>query len=104
VEKNETLAGYPYLSDTFQFTEREIGSSPYLRNIHCYTYAAMPSLASSAGISALKFGVVRIVSGITRDLFTADAETHLASLRAYREKELVRSTLPFENEKSTKVA
>jgi cation diffusion facilitator CzcD-associated flavoprotein CzcO len=101
---NDRLANYPYLSGSFQFTEREPGQAPYLRHIHCYTYAAMASLAGSAGISALKYGIARLVSGITRDLFVDDAEAHLASLRAYDEKELVRTALPFEQRGAAKVA
>jgi cation diffusion facilitator CzcD-associated flavoprotein CzcO len=95
-ERNDTLAEFPYLSGSFQFTEREPGLAPHLRHIYCYTFAAMPSLANSAGISQLKFGVARVVSGITRDLFVADAEAHLASLRGYGERELVRASLPHE--------
>jgi hypothetical protein len=48
----------------------------------------MPSLACSAGISALKFGVDRIATGISRGLFVEDADTHLQSLRDYDEQEL----------------
>ena len=48
----------------------------------------MPSLACSAGISALKFGVDRIAGGISRALFVEDADTHLQSLRDYDEQEL----------------
>ena len=48
----------------------------------------MPSLACSAGISALKFGVDRIAAGIGRALFVEDADTHLQSLRDYDEQEL----------------
>lgn len=98
-ERNDALAQYPYLSTSFQFTERQPGSAPYLRHIYCYTFAAMPSLANSAGISQLKFGVSRVVSGITRDLFVSDAESHLARLRDYKEPELVRATLPNDTAK-----
>ncbi len=103
-DANATLANYPYLSGSFQFTEREPGAMPCLRDIHCYTYAAMPSLAGSAGISGLRFSVERLVAGITRDLFLADAESHLAALHAYGEHELVRTTLPHEQQPTTRVA
>jgi cation diffusion facilitator CzcD-associated flavoprotein CzcO len=87
-EKSHQMAGYPYLSGSFQFTEKSPGSAPFLKNVFSYTFAAMPSLAGSAGISALKFGVERIALGITRELFLDDAEQHLASLRSYDEPEL----------------
>jgi cation diffusion facilitator CzcD-associated flavoprotein CzcO len=82
------LGSYPYLSSHFQFTERTKGSAPYLANLFSYSFAAMPSLACSAGISALKFGLDRIAAGITRGLFLDDAEAHLDALREYDEPEL----------------
>jgi cation diffusion facilitator CzcD-associated flavoprotein CzcO len=87
-EESDRLGGYPYLSSYFQFTEKIPGAAPYLKNIFCYTYAAMPSLACSAGISQLKFGADRVGFAVTRELFVGDAATHLAGLRQYREPEL----------------
>ncbi|HLG82008.1 MAG TPA: NAD(P)/FAD-dependent oxidoreductase [Bradyrhizobium sp.] len=87
-EHHALLGAYPYLSPNFQFTEKTAGSAPFLAHIFSYTFAAMPSLACSAGISALKFGVDRIASGITRALFVEDADLHLQSLRQYDEVEL----------------
>jgi FAD-dependent urate hydroxylase len=76
------------LSGHFQFTEKVPGAAPYLKSIFSYTYAAMPSLACSAGISALKFGADRIGLGITRELFLGDADHHFSTLRDYSEPEL----------------
>ena len=87
-EENSVLGAYPYLSNYFQFTEKTPGAAPYLKNIFCYTYAAMPSLGSSAGISQLKFGVDRISFGVTRELFLDDADFYFMSLQNYREAEL----------------
>ncbi len=86
--ESERLGGYPYLSEYFQFVEKVPGTAPYLKNLFCYTYAATASLASTAGISQLKFGADRISFGITRELFRDDADTHFAGLRDYREPEL----------------
>ncbi len=87
-ERHPLLGGFPYLSDCFQFTEKTPGSAPYLRHIFSYSFAAMPSLAGSAGISALKFGLDRLSRGITRELFLADADRYYDSLAAYDEAEL----------------
>ena len=87
-EQSAVLGSYPYLSASFQFTEKTEGSAPFLANIFSYTFAAMPSLACSAGISALKFGVDRIAHGVSRGLFVEDADAHLQSLREYKEPEL----------------
>jgi len=88
------LGAYPYLSGNFQFTEKTPGSAPFLSSIFSYTFAAMPSLACSAGISALKFGIDRIANGITRALFVEDADLHLQSLQQYDDPELNILTLP----------
>lgn len=87
-EDHAVLSGFPYLGDRFQFTEKEPGSAPFLKNVFSYTFAAMPSLAGSAGISALKFGSERLTFGVTRNLFVEDADAHLAALMAYDEPEL----------------
>jgi cation diffusion facilitator CzcD-associated flavoprotein CzcO len=87
-EADDVLGGYPYLGRSFELLEKHPGRAPWLAHIHSYTFGAMPSLACSAGISNLKFGVERVVRGITRGLFVADAELHLKSLQAYAEMEL----------------
>jgi cation diffusion facilitator CzcD-associated flavoprotein CzcO len=87
-EESSLLGAYPYLSGHFQFTEKVPGAAPYLKSIFSYTYAAMPSLACSAGISALKFGADRIGLGITRELFLGDADHHFSTLLDYSEPEL----------------
>jgi cation diffusion facilitator CzcD-associated flavoprotein CzcO len=91
--ESDLLGEYPYLSQNFQFTERTPGEAPFLKNIFSYSFAAMPSLACSAGISALKFGVERVAYGITRNLFLADADRHLVALQNYTEPELDMSAL-----------
>jgi cation diffusion facilitator CzcD-associated flavoprotein CzcO len=96
-EAHAQLGSYPYLSPNFQFTEKAEGTAPFLTNIFSYTFAAMPSLGSSAGISVLKYGVERIVAGIGRALFLEDADSHFDSLRAYDEQELDISRLQRAN-------
>lgn len=87
-EEDTMISAYPYMTPSFQFTEKEPGSAPFLKHIFSYTYGSMPSLAASAGISALKFGMERIVTGITCELFCTDADYHFDTLTAFSEKEL----------------
>lgn len=94
-ENSALLAGHPYLGDAFQFTEKTAGTAPYLANIHNFTFGATPSMGlSGASISGMKYGVRRLVAGLARDLYVADAETHLASLVAYDTPELVSTERP----------
>lgn len=87
-QEDATLAGYPYLSGSFQFTEKVPGSAPWLKNIYSHTFGAMASLGGAAGISQLKFSTDRIALGITRQLFLDDADEYLPSLQAYDVAEL----------------
>lgn len=87
-EKDPLLASFPYMSPAFQFTEKVPGTAPFLKHIFSYTYGSVPSLAASAGISALKFGMERLVAGITRELFCTDADYHYNALKSFNEKEL----------------
>lgn len=82
------LAECPYLAPDFSLVRRDADAPEALERIRLYTFAAMPSLGSSAGISVLKFGVERVVRGITRTLFLEEAGAHYGSLVAYDEPEL----------------
>jgi cation diffusion facilitator CzcD-associated flavoprotein CzcO len=87
-DERPVMAGFPYLTDSFQFTEKVPGAAPYLKNIYNHTFGAMLSLAGAAGISQLKFSTDRIALGITRQLFLEDADAYLQSLRDYDVSEL----------------
>jgi cation diffusion facilitator CzcD-associated flavoprotein CzcO len=92
-DEDAVLGGFPYLGPGFEFTERRPGAAPYLSRIFSSTFAAMPSLGSSAGVSSLRASVDRIARGVTRNLFVAEAEAHFASLVAYNEPELTSTEL-----------
>ncbi len=44
---------------------------------------------SGASINAMKFAVPQLVSGVTQDLFTSDAELHLKQLKEYQMPEFL---------------
>jgi len=92
-EEDAVLAAFPYLGPSFEFTERRAGAAPYLGHIFSPTFGAMPSLGSAGGVSSLRTSVERIARGVTRNLFLAAAEAHLASLTAYDERELITTEL-----------
>lgn len=94
-EENRQLASFPWLGEGFALQEKTAGTAPWLNQVYCYTFAAMPSLACSAGISALKFGIERLVGGITRQLFVNDAEHYLQSLLDYDDVELRLQPPPY---------
>lgn len=88
-EENDELGAYPYLGNTFEFTERKPGAAPYLRRLHNFTYGAMPSLGlTGAAIPGMKYGVPRLVNGLVRDLFLEDAAQHYRDLTDFKVPEL----------------
>ncbi|MGX9966329.1 NAD(P)-binding domain-containing protein [Roseomonas sp. F4] len=91
--EDRLLGAYPYLTDSFTFTERVPGAAPWLARLRSSSFAAMPSTASSAGISTLRPTVERIARGIARDLFLEQAGADYDSLLVYDEAELVDLTL-----------
>ena len=95
-EASPLIATHPYLGDAFQFTERTPGAAPYLADIHNFTFGATPSMGlSGASISGMKYGVRRLVAGLARDLFRADAQAQLHSLLAYVTPELTSTEPPL---------
>jgi FAD-dependent urate hydroxylase len=83
-ERDERLGRFPYLSTGYALTEREPGKTPWLRNVHLFSIASTMSFgASGSSINAMTTAVPRLVSGVTRDLFSDDAERHWAALNAY---------------------
>lgn len=87
-EESPVMAKYPYMTGSYQFTEKAPGEAPFLKHLFSFTFAAMPSLAGSSGISSLKFGIERLALGICRELYVGDADRHIAALRAFDEPEL----------------
>jgi cation diffusion facilitator CzcD-associated flavoprotein CzcO len=88
-ERSELLQ-FPYLGNGFQFTERQQGSAPFLRDLHCFNFAAAPSHGNVSGdIPAVSEGAERLAKAIVRDLFVQDAEQSWQALQAFDDAELL---------------
>jgi hypothetical protein len=88
-EHDEHLARSPYLGSGFELTEKVAGAAPYLRHIHLFTHAAMPSMGlAAASITGMKYGIRKLVSGVTRGLFFDEAAAQLEALKGYSELEI----------------
>jgi cation diffusion facilitator CzcD-associated flavoprotein CzcO len=88
-EQNPALAQYPYLGAGFEFVEKQPGSAPWLRDIHCYNYAAVPCFGRAAGdIGSMKHGIPRLIAAISKDLVLADGKHHVDRILAFDEPEL----------------
>lgn len=71
--ENEILGVAPYLGPGYQFVEKELGSAPWLADIHVFSIGANVSFGRPVGdIPSLRIGVPRLAEAITRDLVLAD--------------------------------
>jgi hypothetical protein len=74
-EHDDRLARFPYLDRYGAFTERTPGTAPWASRLFAIFRGATLSLGpSAASNSNIRYTAPRIVSGITRQLFLADAD------------------------------
>ncbi len=73
-----TLRGFPYLGDHYQFLDKQLKGTTYLRNIYCFNYAATLSHGKTSGdIPDISIGAERLARGIAADFFTQKASIYL---------------------------
>lgn len=79
-EECPPLEKYPYLGTGAQLTERLPGSAPALNDIHIFNWGATASMGiSSSSITGMKFGLNRLIAGITGDFYRQLADSHIGS-------------------------
>ena len=87
-ERNARLGQFPYLAEDYALSERVVGQTPWIADIHLFAIAATMSFgASASSINAMTTAVPKLVQGLTRGLFCADIEQHWASFQAYDVKQ-----------------
>lgn len=87
-EEDESLACAAYLGPNFEMTERVSGTAPWLSAVFNFSRGAQMSMGPMPiGLSGIKYGVPRLVQGITRALFTADTEQYFAGMKAWQESD-----------------
>ena len=84
IERDERLAQFPYLAGDFSFVEKTAGLTPWISNIHLFSIASTMSFGpSGSSINAMTTIIPKLVSGLTRGLFTADIERFWADFSKY---------------------
>ena len=87
---SEELARFPYLAPDFAFTERDPGTAPWLKDIHCFNHAATLSLGKISGdIPAISEGAALLARTIAAAFYIEDVEVHCQELLAYARPELL---------------
>ena len=88
--ESEELSGFPYLAPDFSFGERTPGAAPWLKDIHCFNYAATLSLGKVSGdIPAVSDGAAMLARAITATFYGEDIERHYQHLLDYQKPELL---------------
>ncbi len=82
------LAAHPYLGSNFECLPKSRGDHNYLNYLYNYTFGCLLSLGfGGASISGMKYSIPRLVSGITKSLYSEDAEAYFHDLCGYSETE-----------------
>ncbi|MBB3978755.1 cation diffusion facilitator CzcD-associated flavoprotein CzcO [Rhizobium azooxidifex] len=88
-EENAPLGRFPWLEEDFSFTEKEPGTAPWLKDIHCFNYGSSMSLGKVSGdIPAISEGALWLARGVSASLFIRDIDHHWQELLAYEKPEL----------------
>ncbi|WVT75873.1 NAD(P)/FAD-dependent oxidoreductase (plasmid) [Sinorhizobium chiapasense] len=88
-EENPGLGRFPWLNADFSFTEKESGTAPWLKDIHCFNYGASVSVGKVSGdIPAISEGALWLARGVAASLFIRDVDYHWEALIAYEKPEL----------------
>lgn len=83
---DQRLGKYPYLGPAMQAVGRTPEADRALRNLHLFNISGVPSVGLiSSGINGLPWGVDAIALAISRDLFTADADSFYREFIGYAE-------------------
>ncbi|MDF8358889.1 NAD(P)-binding domain-containing protein [Ensifer adhaerens] len=88
-EENPGLGRFPWLNGDFSFTEKDPGTAPWLKDIHCFNYGASVSVGKVSGdIPAISEGALWLARGVAASLFIRDVDYHWEALIAYEKPEL----------------
>ena len=83
----ESLGNAPYLGEHFEFQEKAVGSSPSLKHLYCFNYAATLSHGNVSGdIPAISAGAMRLAKDRVRFFHPELASLSPAASRIYNSR------------------
>ena len=87
-DEDESLSAAAYLGPNFEITEKQPGTAPWLSAVFNFSRGAQMSMGPMPiGLSGIKYGVPRLVRGITRQLFVSDAARYFDGMKAWQESD-----------------
>jgi cation diffusion facilitator CzcD-associated flavoprotein CzcO len=84
----EKFKNSPYLGPHFEFTEKVPGTAPWLSNIFVFNQAASMSMGPTGRVSGLKYGLPKLMAGVSMSFLREDFAHHLARVAAFNESEI----------------
>lgn len=87
-EGPEKYRNSPYLGRHYEFCEKVPGAAPYLKHIYDFNQTAQLSMGPTGRVSGLKYGVRRLLDGISGSFLAEDYARHLASVIAYNDSDM----------------
>lgn len=78
----------PYLGRHYEFMEKVPGAAPWLKYIFNFSQSATLSMGPTGRVSGLKYGVRRLMIGVSNSFVREDFDQHLESVRRYNDSEL----------------
>jgi len=87
-EGDDGLAAAAYLGPNFEMTEKAPGTAPWLGAVFNFSRGAQMSMgAMPIGLSGIKYGVPRLVQGVTRRLFVSDAAKYFEGMKVWQDSD-----------------
>ena len=87
-DEDASLSAAAYLGPNFEMTEKEPGTAAWLCAVFNFSRGAQMSMGPMPiGLSGIKYGVPRLVQGITRQLFVSDAARYFDGMQAWQESD-----------------
>jgi cation diffusion facilitator CzcD-associated flavoprotein CzcO len=84
-EEDPELSGSCYLGANFELQEKMPGTAPWLNAVFNFARGAQLSMgAMPIGLSGIKFGIPRLLQGITRRLFIEDVPEYFEGMKVWQ--------------------
>ncbi|KAB7670706.1 FAD/NAD(P)-binding protein [Bacillus sp. B1-b2] len=97
------LDAHPYLSSGYSFISRTKEGEDLLHGVYAYNYSALISCGLTASaLSGMRYGIPKIVSAITDELFLDDKDQKLQDFFDYKVEEFI-GDIPTAEKDSSKV-
>jgi cation diffusion facilitator CzcD-associated flavoprotein CzcO len=88
-DRNHVMLNAHFLGANFEILEKKAGSAPWLNRVFNFSRGAQTSMGvMPIGLSGIKFGLPRLVQGVTRTLFTEDAEVYFDAVKCWQASDL----------------